>query len=80
MVYISIGFSIFTIGAILIDWLVFHPFLQYFTLFYGVFLGYYAVRDTWDDTYVLDDAFVSFAALLRFILETHCFASTVSLP
>ena len=50
VVYISIGFSIITIGAILIDWFVYDPFLQYVTLFYGVFFGYYAIRDIWDDT------------------------------
>jgi hypothetical protein len=45
-----IGFSIFTIGIILIDLFVIDPFLQYFTLFYGVFFGYYAICDIWDDT------------------------------
>ena len=53
VVFISVGFSIFTIAAILIDWFVIDPFLQYFTLFYGVFFGYYAIRDTYDDTYVI---------------------------
>lgn len=43
-------FTVITIGAVLVDWLLFDPFLQYFTLFYGVFFGYYAVRDIWDDT------------------------------
>jgi hypothetical protein len=52
VVVISIGFFIFAIAAILIDWFVIDPFLQYFTLFYGVFFGYYAIRDTYDDTYV----------------------------
>jgi hypothetical protein len=50
VVYISIGFSILTIGVILIDWFLIDPFLQYFTLFYGVFFGYYAIKDIWDDT------------------------------
>lgn len=50
VVYICIGFLIITIGAIVIEWLVVDPFLQYVTLFYGVFLGYYACRDIWDDT------------------------------
>lgn len=50
VVYISIGFSILTILAIIIDWFVIDPFLQYVVLFYGVFFGYYAIRDTWDDT------------------------------
>ena len=52
VVFISIGFSILTIAAIVIDWFLIDPFLQYFTLFYGVFFGYYAIRDTYDDTYV----------------------------
>jgi hypothetical protein len=49
VVKISIGFSVITVAAILIDWFVFDPFLQYFTLYYGCFFGYYAVRDIWDD-------------------------------
>lgn len=56
MVKLSIAFSILTIAAILIDWLLVTPFLQYITLFYGVFLGYYACRDIWDDTYVHSDS------------------------
>lgn len=50
VVYISLGFTTITLVAIVIDWFWFDPFLQYITLFYGTFLGYYAVRDIWDDT------------------------------
>jgi len=50
VVYTVIFFTVVTIGAVLIEWLVYDPFLQYFTLFYGVFFGYYAIRDIWDDT------------------------------
>jgi hypothetical protein len=50
VVYTVITFTIVTVGAVAIDWFLFDPFLQYFTLFYGVFFGYYAIRDIWDDT------------------------------
>jgi len=50
VIFLSIGFSVITIAVILIDWFVIDPFLQFFTLFYGVFFGYYAIRDIWDDT------------------------------
>jgi Peptidase M50B-like len=33
---------------------VFSPLLEYFTLFYGVFLGYYACKDIWDDVVTRD--------------------------
>lgn len=49
VVYISVGFSIVTIALILVEWFLFTPILQYFTLFYGSYFGYYAVRDIWDD-------------------------------
>ena len=52
VVQLSFAFTIITIGVVLLDWLVFDPLLQYFILFYGVFFGYYACRDVWDDWYV----------------------------
>jgi hypothetical protein len=48
----SLGFSFLNIGAILIEWLVFDPFLEYLTLFYAVFIGFYSVRDIYDDLIV----------------------------
>ena len=35
----SIGFSLLTISFLLIDWLVVTPFIQFITLYYGVFIG-----------------------------------------
>lgn len=48
-VAISLGFSALNIAAILIEWLVFDPFLEYVTLFYGVYIGFFSVRDIYDD-------------------------------
>lgn len=49
MVLLSVGFIVLTGGFILFDRLVFHPFLQYLTLFYGVFIGCFSVYDIYDD-------------------------------
>ena len=46
----NIGFIVITLIAILIEWLVFDPVLQFVTLFYGVFIGWYGIMDIWDDT------------------------------
>lgn len=46
----NIGFIIITLAATLIEWLLFDPFLQFITLFYGVFIGWYGIMDIWDDT------------------------------
>ena len=47
---LCIAFILITVGAILIDWLVFDPFIQYVTLLYGTFIGWYGIVDIWDDT------------------------------
>mmetsp|Transcript_21008 Transcript_21008/g.27149 ORF Transcript_21008/g.27149 Transcript_21008/m.27149 type:complete len:271 (-) Transcript_21008:633-1445(-) len=49
VVFISIGFGILLLAVILIEWLWFHPFLEYVTLFFGVFIGVYSVKDIYDD-------------------------------
>jgi hypothetical protein len=49
MVALNVGFILLTVGFILIDQLVISPFLQYLTLFYGVFIGIFSVYDIWDD-------------------------------
>lgn len=49
VVAVSLGFSIINIGAILIEWFAFSPFLEYVTLWYGVFIGYFSVLDIYDD-------------------------------
>ena len=46
---ISLGFSAINIAAMLIEYLVFDPFLEYVTLFYGVYIGFFSVRDIYDD-------------------------------
>lgn len=49
MVFLNLGFILLTVAFILIDQLVIHPFLQYLTLFYGVFIGSFSVYDIYDD-------------------------------
>jgi Peptidase M50B-like len=49
VVGLALGFTTITLGAVLIEWFVFDPVLQYVTLFYGVFFGTYAIRDIYDD-------------------------------
>ena len=43
-------FIVLTLAILLIDWFVFDPLIQYITLFYGVFIGWYGIMDIWDDT------------------------------
>jgi hypothetical protein len=50
LVYLCIAFILITLGFLLIDWLVFDPLIQYLTLFYGTFIGWYGIMDIWDDT------------------------------
>lgn len=50
LIGLCIGFFVITLTAVLIDWLVFTPLLEYVTLFYGVFIGWYGIMDIWDDT------------------------------
>lgn len=49
MVLLNLGFILLTVGFILIDQLVITPFLQFLTLFYGVFIGSFSVFDIYDD-------------------------------
>jgi hypothetical protein len=40
-----------TLLFLLLDWLVdLDPLIQFVTLFYGVFIGWYGIMDIWDDT------------------------------
>jgi hypothetical protein len=50
LVFVCIGFIFLTLTVILLDWLVFTPIVEYVTLFYGVFIGWYGIMDIWDDT------------------------------
>lgn len=50
VIHISIFFTIIFALAIYIEWYVFDPMLGYFTLFFGVFIGFYSVKDIYDDT------------------------------
>jgi Peptidase M50B-like len=52
IVMLSVGFTVITVGAMLIDWLVFTPIIEYVVLYYGVFIGVYSVRDIYDDLVV----------------------------
>ena len=50
LVWLCLGFIVFTLAFILLDWLVFTPLVQYVTLLYGTFIGWYGIMDIWDDT------------------------------
>jgi Peptidase M50B-like len=52
VVMLSVGFTVITVAAMLIDWLVFTPIIEYVVLYYGVFIGVYSVRDIYDDLVV----------------------------
>ena len=52
MIYISIFFIIVFGVAIYIEWYVYEPMLGYFTLFFGVFVGFYSVKDIFDGKFV----------------------------
>jgi hypothetical protein len=49
VVGISLAFTALNILAIVIDWFVFSPVVEFLALFYGVFIGYYSVWDIYDD-------------------------------
>jgi hypothetical protein len=49
LIYLCLAFILITIGCVLIDWFVFDPFIQYVTLFYGVFIGWFGLIDIYDD-------------------------------
>lgn len=49
VVGISLGFTAINLLIILLEWFVFSPLVEYFALFYGVFIGFYSVRDIYDD-------------------------------
>ena len=49
VVGLSLCFSALLLGFIFIEWFVFDPILEYVTLFFGVFIGMYSVRDIYDD-------------------------------
>ena len=50
LVWLNLSFTLITLIALLIDWLVFDPLIQYVTLLYGTFIGWYGIMDIWDDT------------------------------
>lgn len=50
LIGLNIGFIVITLAAAVIEWEVVNPFLQFITLFYGVFIGWYGIMDIWDDT------------------------------
>lgn len=48
-IFLSVGFCVLTVVFILMDRFLFHPLLQFLTLFYGVFIGSFSVYDIYDD-------------------------------
>ena len=49
MVLLNLMFVVITIIFIVVDRTLTHPFLQYLTLFYGVFIGSFSIFDIYDD-------------------------------
>jgi hypothetical protein len=49
MVLLNLVFVAITVTFIVIDRFVMHPFLQYLTLFYGVFISSFSIFDIYDD-------------------------------
>jgi hypothetical protein len=51
-VRLCLGFIALTTVFILLDRFLFHPLLQFLTLYYGVFIGSFAIYDLYDDLFV----------------------------
>ena len=49
LVYICVFYALITIGVIAIEYYWYSPVLQFVILFYGVFVGVYAIEDIWQD-------------------------------
>lgn len=49
VVMISLLFSALNLGAIFVDWFIFSPVIEFYALFFGVFIGFYSVKDIYDD-------------------------------
>jgi hypothetical protein len=49
MVLLNLVFVAITVTFIIVDRFVMHPFLQYLTLFYGVFISSFSIFDIYDD-------------------------------
>lgn len=50
MVYLNLGYAVFMVTFIAIEWFVYTPILQFVILFFGVFLGIAAISDIQNDT------------------------------
>jgi hypothetical protein len=44
---LCLSFIVITLGVLLLDWFVFDPLIQYLTLLYGTFIGWYGIMDIW---------------------------------
>lgn len=49
MKWMCVGFIVLTVAFIVMDRLLFHPLLQFLTLFYGTFIGCFSIYDIYDD-------------------------------
>jgi hypothetical protein len=47
LVMLCLSFIVITLGVLLLDWFVFDPLIQYLTLLYGTFIGWYGIMDIW---------------------------------
>ena len=73
VVGLSLGFSGLLLGAIFIEWFVFDPFLEFFTLFFGVFIGFYSVRDIYDGT-LLTETYLCVTLPLTSLIQIWSYA------
>lgn len=51
--------------AIYIEWYVFEPMLGFLTLFFGVFIGFYSVKDIYDGTWLQPDGNMRWCVIRR---------------
>ena len=52
LVYLCLAYTILTVGVTIVEYKVYSPILQFLILFYGVFVGIYAIEDIYEDTIV----------------------------
>jgi hypothetical protein len=52
MVRLCLGYAVLTLSFIFIEWFYYTPILQFVTLWYGVFVGMFAISDIWEGTIV----------------------------
>lgn len=52
LIYLALAYTVLNLSAILIDYYLFSPILQFLILYYGVTIGIYAITDVYEDAVV----------------------------